>query len=362
MVRRLLYLNGIAILAVVVFHATGMGFVAMFAWTGRYLPPTAPSQMGSLPYYGLRLMEQLVVACIPAFIFVSGFFVAIAKGKQQPTVSWSVVLSRVKNLVIPYLVWTALAYGLKFLEGERYTVPEVLTGVLIGRVNPVLYFIPLIVQMYLLGPILVPIAQKHWKWLLLVSGVILIAVQIGYYPILLNTGPALFSSPSWFFPFRLFWFVFGMVTAFHLDVFKQFLARWRGWLLLLGILLIPLGMLEWEWMVSRSPGVWLDHRETFVDTAYSLAVLLAFLGYSQVRLPLVNVVNILGASAFGIYLSHAFVVEYSARLIYRFLPSLLGYQVILQPLLIALGVGIPLLMMEFTRRTPLRVVYKYVFG
>jgi len=36
MVRRLLYINGLAIIAVVMFHAAGMGFVAMFFWYQRY--------------------------------------------------------------------------------------------------------------------------------------------------------------------------------------------------------------------------------------------------------------------------------------------------------------------------------------
>jgi hypothetical protein len=69
MIRRLLYLNGLAVLGVILFHASGMGFVAMFAWTHRYLPVTAPNydQMGSAAYYGLRVIEAIVTFSIPAF-------------------------------------------------------------------------------------------------------------------------------------------------------------------------------------------------------------------------------------------------------------------------------------------------------
>ncbi|MBE0411266.1 MAG: hypothetical protein IBX69_16210, partial [Anaerolineales bacterium] len=95
MVHKLLYLNGLAILGVVLFHTAGTGFTAMFAWGHRYLPETIPvmSQVGSLSYYGLRLFEQLSVFAIPAFLFVSGFFVAITTGRRE-TIDWNTVILR----------------------------------------------------------------------------------------------------------------------------------------------------------------------------------------------------------------------------------------------------------------------------
>ena len=77
--RRLLILNGLAIIGVILFHAAGWGFVAIFAWSDRYMPvmETVSDQRGSAPYNALRLVEQLVVFSIPAFLFVSGFFIAL---------------------------------------------------------------------------------------------------------------------------------------------------------------------------------------------------------------------------------------------------------------------------------------------
>jgi hypothetical protein len=93
MIRRLLYLNGLAILAVILFHTSGMGFIAMFAWTHRYLPVTVPNYdlFGSSAYYGLRVVEGIVVFSIPAFLFISGFFIAFATGRTKSKVSWEFV-------------------------------------------------------------------------------------------------------------------------------------------------------------------------------------------------------------------------------------------------------------------------------
>ena len=93
MVRRLLQLNGLSIIGVILFHTAGWGFVAMFAWAAQVCSYVGPAldPTGSAGYVALRLMEQLVVFCIPAFLFVSGYFVAFATGRNQRTVGWNII-------------------------------------------------------------------------------------------------------------------------------------------------------------------------------------------------------------------------------------------------------------------------------
>ncbi len=124
MFRRFLYLNGLAALAVVLFHAGGMGFVAMFAWADQYLPAgvSAFSQVGNFQYYVLRLIEQVIVFAIPAFLIVSGSSIVTAVGKNQSTVSWRIVISRIKFLLIPYLVWSTVVILLGIIEGRSYSL------------------------------------------------------------------------------------------------------------------------------------------------------------------------------------------------------------------------------------------------
>lgn len=83
MIRRLVYLSGLAILGVVLFHTAGMGFVAMFAWAPRYASPGGAQTAGAVAYYFLRSLEQAAVVGVPAFLCVSGFFVAIATGRTR---------------------------------------------------------------------------------------------------------------------------------------------------------------------------------------------------------------------------------------------------------------------------------------
>jgi hypothetical protein len=55
-------------------------------------------------------------------------------------------------------------------------------------------------------------------------------------------------------------------------------------------------------------------------------------------------------------------MEYVARSIYLLFPALLQYQIILQPIIIVTGLGIPLLLIALMNRQPLRRYYSYVFG
>lgn len=368
MARKLLYLNGLAIIAVILFHTAGTGFTAMFAWGHRYLPETisAMSQVGSLSYYGLRFFEQLAVFSIPAFLFVSGFFVAVATGRRK-TIDWKAVLSRSRSLIIPYLGWSTIAIALLMLQGKRYGMFEFFRTYLTGGANPVLYFVPLLVQFYLLAPFLVRLARKNWKWFLVLAGLLQVTIQALQYPVFLgldipNAAQLSGFIPKWFFLARIFWFPLGIVIAFNIEVVKSWLEKNRSWLWIVTIVLIPLGMLEWELYYRWSGEQWLAHRETLIDSIYSLTAIFSVLALNTKRLPKLNTISLVGAKSFGIYLVHALVIEYTARVIYNFAPALLGYQLLLQPLLILAGLGLPLLAIYMVDHTPIRKGHAYLFG
>lgn len=138
MVRRLLLLNGIAVLGVLLNHASGYGFRAMFMWTDRYLPVTVPdfSQAGSPAFYGIVLIQQLIYFTLPAFLFVSGFFVAFSAGRENLDLKWNVVFARIKTLIIPLIVWITILF-LFFYNRD----PRKLKNALLSY-----YYIPLLIQ------------------------------------------------------------------------------------------------------------------------------------------------------------------------------------------------------------------------
>lgn len=368
MIRRFLYLNGLATVCLVIFHATGMGFVAMITWLDRYSPGALPSQqIGTLSYYGLRFLEQIVVFTIPAFLIVSGYFISFATGKNQTTISWRVVWSRVVYLVIPYLVWSAIILGLRFVEGRTYSLGRILIMLLFGRMNEIYYYVPLLIQLYLISPFLVLWAKRNWQSLLLVTGIIHILIGLLNYPEFLGSATPISTFlgmlfPKWLFLTRVFWFSLGIVLGNHLSEFKQTFYPYR-WVLLGGaVVLIVVGMVEWEFYFKLSGLDWLPYRETLIDYIYGLVVILGILAFEKAKFPFFDALSWLGSKTFGVFLIHAIVIEYVARLIYRFTPQVLAYQILLQPILIIFGLGIPLLLMAIVDKSPARRFYSYLFG
>lgn len=369
MFKRLLQLNGFAILAVVVFHAAGWGFVAMFAWAERYASFVAADYVAteSLSYFVLRVMEQAAVFAIPAFLFVSGLFMAFAAGRQGKTVSWQVVQARIRTLIIPYLLWSVLLLALTTLTTGAFSPTTTLLALLTGQANPAYYYVPLIVQFYLLSPYLVPLARKNPRLLLLVTGLVQLFVQASYTPALLGVDVPLLNTitaftPKWLFITRIFWFSTGIVAGFHLKTLEERLPRWRWPLLGATLLLLGLGVVEWLLIARSTAGVWVEHRETFVDTLYCAAAILTILAFHRHSFPLSDTVGDLGARSYGIYLVHSPAMEYGIRAIYHLAPRLLAHQIIVQPMLILLGLGVPLALMVIASRTAARRIYKYSFG
>ncbi len=369
MIRRLLYFNGLAAIGAVLYHATGWGYTAMFWWTDRYRAVAVPNfdQFGSVSYFGLRGIEQFVIAVIPIFLFVSGFFIAFATGRKRRTLDWHIVGARVKNLVIPYLLWSVIIIAAAYGMGTRYSGGELLRMLALGDTAPPYYYVPLLIQLYLLAPFLVPLARSRWKLLLAVTLIIqLTAISVRYTNTIGVDVPALkyvaWMARSWFFPGHLFWFSFGIVAGFHLPALKQWAAKARWWMLGATVILFFAGMFEWETLLQLSGKEWIASQETIIDGVYSIALLLTFIGFDKIRLPSPKRISDIGVKSFGIYLIHSPVLEFSSRLIYHFVPWVLAYQILYQPILVILGLAVPLLLMAAVKKSPVHPFYQYIFG
>lgn len=370
MLRRLLYMNGLAITGVVLFHAAGMGFVAMFAWAERYLPTgiSPATQIGTAEYFLLRFFEQIAVFSIAAFLFVSGYFISIATGKQQKTIAWSIVFARIRTLIIPYLFWSIVVMFLQIiLEGRSVSPTRMIFDLLTGGTNEVLYFVPLLIQFYLLAPLFVWAARRNWKLFLGIAALIQLIYILMPYVLYLNldvpgAASVMRAIPKWLFITRIFWFSFGIVVGFHLEIFKKFFHRWRYVILATALVCIPLGMLEWEMFYRLSGQAWLDQRDTLIDTMYNLAVITAMITFADFQLPFSKGFERLGRESYGIYLTHFLFIEYTAKMIYRFFPQILGNTFLLLTILIAVGLGGPVLLMYLADHSPGRRFYAHVFG
>jgi peptidoglycan/LPS O-acetylase OafA/YrhL len=250
------------------------------------------------------------------------------------------------------------------IEGNILDLKSYISLILTGNLKGPYYFVPLLVQLYLLAPILVRFAEDKWKWLLLITGIIQLISQVWLYYIALGIdvpfSPGNYLFPPAFFTFRIFWFALGITVGYHMHGFKLFLEKIKWIAFVSMIIFLIVGLIEWEIIFSRNH--FLVPLETVIDGLYSISFIFAFLGFENFRLPLKKQVKYVGERSYGIYLAHVPAQEYAARLIYLLAPVLLGIQIIFLPMIFVAGFAIPIVLMEVMNRSPAQRYYKYVYG
>jgi surface polysaccharide O-acyltransferase-like enzyme len=359
MVRRLYLLTGLAIIAVILNHAAGWGFTAMFWWVNRYTSLTPPNydQIGSISYYFLVILKQLTTFSVPVFLFVSGFFVAYASRSVDNQSKF--IAKRIQNLLIPYLFWSCLLFIVDNSQSAQYGPIDYIWGLLIGGASPVYYYIPVICQLYILSPWIVSLAKRRWKLLLIISMIVHFGALSLHYLNILYDIPVI---STWLFPGWVLFFSIGVISGFKVEQFKKILLRIKFPVLLFLFIFTILALLEPEAIYRVTGKDFRGGPELLSTQLYAIAFILAFLAYEKSPIPFSKFINLLSGKTYGIYLAHPMALLLTAKFFYHFMPGILANEFVFIPILTIIGLGLPLLLMIEWVRLPARKYYSYFFG
>lgn len=143
-------LRALAMFAVVAIHFINMPLLR--------IPETSSAQI--FYYY----FQKLLIFAVPCFIFISGLMVSYKQpqGKLNTKVFY---IKRLKKVGIPYLIWTLLYLVILLVLGslslaDLGNLQNWATWLGLGKAYEHLYFMIIILEFYLLAPILLPLAQK----------------------------------------------------------------------------------------------------------------------------------------------------------------------------------------------------------
>jgi surface polysaccharide O-acyltransferase-like enzyme len=359
MTRRLLLLNGLAILALPLHHAAAYGLQAMVDWANRYMAVDVPyyGEIGSPAYVILTATRLLMGFAVPAFLFVSGFYIAFLARGPQSKVTHASVLPRIKVLLIPFFVWTLIRHGM--IRSVPTTVEDFL--------DPY-HFIPLLIQFYLLAPFIVPAAKRNWKALLAVAAFVhLFGFAMRYLNLLGVAVPGqdliVTLTPRWFFLTRPLWFPMGVVVGLNVGEVRKRIEPLRHKLLAAVLLFAVLTVLEYFLVDYLTGPDWIGPVFAGIGR-FPLAISLIFcvLAYDSAAVPYSKEIMQIAPKSLGIYLGNIPAIYAAAFLMYHLTPWALGMQWIYQPLLILAGLGGPLLFMRLVETTPARPGYRLLFG
>ena len=360
MTRKLLFLNGLAILAIPIQHATAYGLQAMFLWTDRYRDVIVPNYdlLGSPSYYLTTILRHLTIFSVPGFFLISGYFIAFMVRGKESNVNLASFWPRIKTLLYPFAIWTVIRYVL--LRQFPRSVDDVL--------DPY-HFVPVLIQFYFIAPILVGLGRRNWKGLLIGAALLQLSFQTFRYLDDLGVNfPGLqfliAISPRWvFFGQQFFWLPLGLVYGLNSRDFNDFLSHNRIKLLAAAVIFGVLEFVEYFVADAFNGPAWIGPNfATFSRNFYILFSLLFILASDFSSFRFSDSIKELGNRSFGIYLGNIPFIYVAAVLMYRLTPWALGIQLLYQSVLFAAGLGGPLLLMEIVRRSPARPAYRYIFG
>lgn len=316
-------LKGFAILGVVCVHFGGSFATSANAWTPSF-------------YTGLAL-NQFFHFAVPLFIFISGLLASPYRSHRQIGLG-RYYLGRILAIGWPYLIASIAVFFLLGVGHELAALPTdveraswLLSRLLYYGVHPTFYFIPMILLLYFLMPLLSWLAPAVHRQVVrkLDSDISLRTVMLAILTALLAAHVILgflgyrgdLDFYTWCRPNPLFWavyFYFGLVLP---EIAKAISPeRIKGWLSL-GIILIVVGyLLDWKALTDITV-VGQNFEHSKVDLAYARPVILSLnlviiLVVAGLLIKETNkynaILSFLGKHSLQIYLWHIMVLYFLA--------------------------------------------------
>ena len=351
--RTIPLLSGLAILVVLLNHVT---------W--HILRDYTPGMANLLPALPYIILDQIGKFAVPAFVFTSGYFIAYTTSDGRKDLKWSVVQARLLGLIWPWLIWTAIFSLMQVLNNIQLDWKIILSNFFIQY-----YFIPLLLEYYLLAMIVVPLAKTHMRELLLGAAILQLAlIAVFYARVYLPSFP-----PEWYpyvdiGPVRdlrfVFFFPLGIAAGMHLRELRNWLISLKAAMPYLIIFFFVLQSIEAAAAFSMGPQFFpIGADQTRLSSAlFALSVLLTFSLYERIPMPFHKFITFAGANTFGYYLSHYIILGALDRVLMMVVPWLGAVDWLQLPVLFAGLLAISTGMMEAVKRLPVKRFYRYVFG
>ena len=190
-------------------------------------------------YETLFALQYLFIYAVPGFVLLAGIKLGRKIARQERFRYFPYLWGRIKRVTLPYLFWSAVYYVYLSWFSPRGGYPwELGTAVgyvLRGDMAAHFYFVPLIMQFYLLAPLWVYLI-KRCRPELLCTAAALVTMCAQYIPAALAEFGVYFGSNDTLFPAYLLYWMLGLCIGCDYDRFCARLAAHRPALAVLAAL------------------------------------------------------------------------------------------------------------------------------
>lgn len=346
--KRMVYLDLFRIIAavsVVIIHITASSML-------KY-------KQGSNLQLIVTLINGLSLFAVPAFIFISSYtFIIIYKNKSLSSSLF--FKKKIISLLLPYFIWTLIYYFLQLkISKQSFQLFEFFQCILFGTAFYHLYFMPIIIQFYLLFIPLKHIVERFsaksiiyitiFIYYIYTSGIpfsniISILYKINDFLILKSD---IYMSDRFFISYLPF-YILGLVLGYNEEKFQNFLQNYSIWILFLYIIISFIHVYNRIFYYVYQKNFFINLPYSWeLSSIMSIFMILWLTKLHEHKYVFSNNISLISNYTFDLYLMHPLVLAIGEYFLYK-----IGiYSITLHMLLLfILGVCFPLIYSHFKRK------------
>jgi len=322
--------RGLAIIAVVAIHAAFPGLSWRYSATGKW------------NFFFLVACLQLLVFAVPAFVFISGYWMSKKPIKSLADYK-TFLIKRFSRIFVPYLFWSLILLGYPTIKTHTVNVREVIFKLLTGGACAGYFFIIMLAQLYIITPLLQYMNRKRYGLILvLILNIIsVLALYLSRVYNIIGHTPAALPFYSW-----IIFYEIGLLAGERGG--KVFTPQ-KMRLFILPAILASLLISELEGMILLLRYDNLGFATKYSSLLYSTSIIFGFLFLREYFRHWPKFLVSIGNYSFGIYLIHMFILGRVAN-VFQKINIIYTFQPLYQFIVALITISICFVLISITRK------------
>jgi peptidoglycan/LPS O-acetylase OafA/YrhL len=245
---------------------------------------------------------------IPLFIFISGFVLTISYNPATSLMTF--YKKRLSGIIIPYFVFANLYYlyaiFYNYIPPDRINFHQYLSAILTAKTYYHLWFFSMLIQLYILFPMLVKFYKKTAKYDKIFLFLLFI-IQLIWNILNIKFPKATLGA---IFPMFLFYFVFGIFSAHHFAKINEIIQKSNLFICSSIYILLNIALFQFE---SIRLFIYPISFVLLFAILYKIASLI-----KDKNNMFISFLSLIASYSLGIYLMHAFCIDFARNILIKF--------------------------------------------